>query len=282
MEIRKQSETFATVDEIVQTMETVAPTALQEQWDNSGLLVGFAGGRIRRILTCLEIDRAVLEEAKERGADMIVTHHPLIFHEIKTLHSEEYGNGLIMDLIGAGISVYSCHTPFDKVKGGNNDLLAKRLGLVSVKNLKGAEVESPSKMIEKQDEADMGRTGKFKKPMRYRQVIEWVAKRLDLSIRQLHAVGDLDAEITSMGICTGAGAALLELAADDCDLFLTGDVTYHQARRALELGICLLDAGHYDTEKYFAEGMKAKLEKKLGDKVEIFASERSLDPFQIL
>ncbi|MBR2620023.1 MAG: Nif3-like dinuclear metal center hexameric protein, partial [Firmicutes bacterium] len=87
------------------------------------------------ILTCLEIDDKVAAEAKAKKADMIVTHHPLIFSGIKALNDGDYKGGIIMDLIASGISVYSCHTPFDKVKGGNNDIVMGLLGVSGVKNL---------------------------------------------------------------------------------------------------------------------------------------------------
>ena len=92
-----------------------------------------------------------------------------------------------MKLVSNGISVYSCHTPFDKVRGGNNDIIAERLGLSSVKNLRGDDVVSPSKMAENRDEADIGRTGRFRKPLTYMQAIELAANQLNMSIRQLRA-----------------------------------------------------------------------------------------------
>ena len=104
-----------TVGDIAGIIEGLVPSALQEEWDNSGLLIGFEDKEVHNILSCLEIDDKVLAEAKEIGADMIVTHHPLIFSGIKALNDGDYKGGIIMELIASGISVYSCHTPFDKV-----------------------------------------------------------------------------------------------------------------------------------------------------------------------
>ncbi len=126
-----------------------------------------------------------------------------------------------MKLISGKISVYSCHTPFDKVKGGNNDILAGRLGLSSVKNLKGEDIVSPEKMCENKDEAAIGRIGKLKDPASCIQIAGMVAAQLDMSVRQMRITGDLNREITIIGICTGAGADLMKMAAaSGCQLFI--------------------------------------------------------------
>ena len=271
------------VREIVNLLEREVPPELQEDWDNTGLLIGFKEREVSKILTCLEIDKRVVQEAEEIDADMIISHHPLIFQGVKALRDDDYKSEMIMDIIYRGISVYSCHTSFDKVKGGNNDIIMEKMGLSSIKNLKGEDVTSPSKMAERRDEADIGRIGEFRHAMTYKNVIEMAAEKLNMSIRQLRAVGSLETEIKKVGVCTGAGADLAAMAASSgCQLFITGDVKYHEALDALQDGMCLLDAGHYGTEKFFAEEMKKLLDKKLGDKVQITASGISMEPFQIL
>lgn len=271
------------VTDVAETIEELAPCGLQEEWDNSGLLVGFQKKTVRKLLTCLELDHNVVQEAKDLAADMIVTHHPLIFHEMKKLNDDDYKDRLVMELIGSGISVYSCHTPFDKVKGGNNDIIMQRLSLSSVKNLKGQDVVSAAKMIAQKEEADIGRIGVLNEPMSYRDVISFAAAQLELSIRQFHAAGPLDREIRMVGVCTGAGADLAPMAAAaGCELFITGDVKYHEARDVALSGMCILDAGHYGTEKFFAAAMKEMLGKKLGNAVEIIESKIDLEPFSVL
>ena len=271
------------VGDVVDIIEKAVPAVLQEEWDNSGLLIGFEENPVDKILTCLEIDRKVLDEAIAADVDMIITHHPLIFSGIKALNDSDYKGGIIMDIIKSGISVYSCHTPFDKVKGGNNDIIMTKLGLTSIKNLSGMDVVAVSKMIDRHDEADIGRTGELKDAMVFRDVIGLVADKLDMSIRQIHAAGDLDAKITKIGCCSGAGADLALMAAGSgCQLFITGDVKYHEAQDVLQSGMCIIDAGHYGTEKFFSEAMKDLLDKKLDAKVTVIASEVVLDPFVVL
>lgn len=271
-----------TVTEVVEAIEEIAPVSLQESWDNSGLLIGFEDSFVDRLLTCLEVDMKVVDEAIHLGAGMIVTHHPLIFGGIKKLHAGDPDDKAMMKLVSGGISVYSCHTPFDKVKGGNNDIIARMLGLTSVRNLKGEPVSAAAKMIERADEADIGRMGKLKEAMTCRQVLGLVSAQMDISLRQLRFVGDMDEEITMVGVCTGAGADLMEMAAaSGCQMFITGDVKYHEARYALAHGIAVIDAGHYGTEKFFASAMKEKLEKKL-EGVSIAASKINQEPFTML
>lgn len=275
--------TVMTVADIAEIIENTVPAALQESWDNSGLLVGFEEREVRTILTCLEINEDVADEAVAMGADMIVSHHPLIFGGLKKLNSSDSDDRAVLKLISHGISVYSCHTPFDKVKGGNNDIIAERLGLVSVKNLKGCDVASASKMCENMDEADIGRMGKLKEPVSFIEFAGMAAAQLDMSVRQMRLTGDLNSRIDTVGICTGAGADLMEMAAaSGCRLFITGDVKYHEAQFARSHDICVLDAGHYGTEKFFAAAMKAMLEKKLSGDVEIAESKAVLDPFVML
>ena len=252
-----KNDSVITVADIVETIEALAPCGLQEEWDNSGLLIGFQKKPVRKLLACLEIDHEVVGEAKALGVDIIVTHHPLIFHGVKKLNDGDYKDRLVMELIRSGISVYSCHTPFDKVKGGNNDIIMERMELSAVRNLKGQEVASAEKMMARKEAADIGRIGVLKEPMLYKDLISFAAAQLDMSIRQFHAIGPLDREIKAIGVCTGAGADLIEMAATaGCELFITGDVKYHEARDAVLSGMCVLDAGHYGTEKFFAAAMK--------------------------
>lgn len=283
MEFIKHDDKTVTTSDVIAAIESIAPVGLQEEWDNSGLMIGFKDAPVKKILTCLEINEEVVREAENLDVDMIVTHHPLIFGGFKSLCTCNYKDRLIMDIIRNGMSVYSCHTPFDKVKGGNNDVIAEKLGLVSVKNLNGEEVSSPVKMMAQMDEADIGRIGEFSSVMSLKDVIKVVATNLGISMRQIRVTGNLNTPIFKVGLCTGAGADLMSMASGQgCQLFITGDVKYHEAQTAIEEGICIIDAGHYGTEKFFGEEMKLKLQKKLSKEVEIISSNIDLEPFEII
>lgn len=267
------------VREIAEAVERIAPVSLQEPWDNSGLTIGFEDRQVKNLLTCLEVDEKVAGEALKEECEMIVSHHPLIFSEVKSICDSETFGKTMMELIANGISVYSCHTPFDKVKGGNNDYLAKRIGLVSVKNMNGNDGVSPEK-AERTSEADLGRIGKLKGEISLADMMLRICDALELRQNQIRVAGSLDKMIKTVGICTGAGAEFFrDFKKQGCDLMITGDVKYHQAREALAMGLCLIDAGHYGTEKSFAENMKEKLERETGGRVNIIASRENLEPF---
>lgn len=282
-----------TAGQIAAKIQEIAPESLQETWDNSGFQAGSPQQPVTKVLTCLDLDFSVLKEAKKLGCEMIVTHHPLLFSGIKKITDEDMTGRLIRQLVKDDIAVYSCHTPFDKTKGGNNDVLAEVLGLSSVRNLAGEKIESPEKMAAAMKEADIGRSGEFRQPVTIPQLVERLSMGLCIrpeSIRIAMAENsggqpgepETRPEFHKAGLCTGAGADLLPMAKElGCDVFVTGDVKYHEAQEALSYGICLIDAGHYGTEKTFGKSMQALLAPKLTGRVEVLASGVDLDPFQL-
>ena len=187
------------------------------------------------------------------------------------------------------IAVYSCHTPFDKTKGGNNDVLAGVLKLSNVRNLAGEKVGSPEDMVMRKEEADIGRCGEFRRPISVEELVERLSEGLGIRPESIRiATGDREGADGSelrfhkAGLCTGAGADLLPMAQKlGCDVFVTGDVKYHEAQAAATYGICLIDAGHYGTEKLFGKTMQSILTSMLPARVEVLASGVDLDPFQL-
>ena len=220
---------------------------------------------------------------------MIVTHHPLLFSGIKKLTDEDPAGRLIRQLVKQDIAVYSCHTPFDKTKGGNNDVLAGVLKLSNVRNLAGEKVGSPEDMVMRKEEADIGRCGEFRRPISVEELVERLSEGLGIRPESIRiATGDREGAAGSelrfhkAGLCTGAGADLLPMAQKlGCDVFVTGDVKYHEAQEAAAYGICLIDAGHYGTEKLFGKTMQSILASMLPARVEVLASGVDLDPFQL-
>ena len=259
-------------EEAVYAIEKIAPKYLQESWDNSGIQISTGKLEIEKILTSLELTDEIVEEAIREDVDMIVTHHPLIFGGIKSIDFNNPIGSMIVKLINAGISVYSSHTPFDKVEGGNNDYLAEAIGLRDVSGFTaGNEVEM------------IGRIGILPHPTMLSSMVDLVAEGLNMSTDEIRFVGDPNQIITTVGMCTGAGADLMDLAIDNgCQLFITGDLKYHDAQNAKAKGIAVIDAGHYGTEKTFADNFGDKLRALIGNEVEIIESKVDIDPFVIL
>ena len=247
-----------TVRDIASVIEKIAPRELQETWDNSGFQIEFGDTSADRVLTCLELNMDILREAQALSCSMIVTHHPLIFSGIRKINSGDAEGDMIIELIKSGISVYSCHTPFDKAKGGNNDMLARAIGLVSLKNLAGENVEEPEKMMERNSMFDIGRIGKFRNAVSVSEAAEMLCENLDIDRHKIRWTGNPERTVKTVGICTGAGIEFAEAAASKgCELFITGDMKHHEAQKAETMGIAVIDAGHYGTEKSFGENMRS-------------------------
>lgn len=259
------------IEELIEEIEAIAPPHLQEAWDNSGVqLLPGAYVEAKKVLVCLEITDAVVVEAIAAEADFIVTHHPLIFDGVKRIDYQSAKGRYLVQLIKNGISVYSAHTSFDSVLGGNNDYLAHMLGVSDL---------SPIEAIDKIGNG-MGRIGSFPKELKFGNVVDLVKGALGNS-DYLRTVGDYGSIVRKVGICTGSGADLLDRAkAMGCDMFITGDLKYHEARHAEEIGICAIDAGHFGTENIFTENFADQLFSKIGDRAEIIKSKVDINPFE--
>lgn len=256
------------IDELIKEIEKIAPLSLQEEWDNSGIQLRATNGEISRVLIALEINDRVIDEAIGAGADMILTHHPLIFGSLKKIDAGDVTGNYIVKLIKRGISVYSTHTPFDKCIGGNNDYLGSLLGIEDIAPM-------PS------DESGICRVGSLPQPMTCAEFAGNAAEALRIDMRHFTFSGNADETVNKVGWCTGSGAEFLDLAVDaGCDLFVTGDVKYHTAQYAKELGMNLLDCGHFGTEHIFTENMANKLSRLYN--VNIIQSRVNLNPFVLL
>ncbi|MBQ3185850.1 MAG: Nif3-like dinuclear metal center hexameric protein [Firmicutes bacterium] len=225
-----------------------------EVWDNTGIQISAGSEEVSRVLVCLDVCDETVDEAVEKNCDFIVSHHPMFFEGIKSITEDNAKGRQIIKLITNGISVYSSHTSFDTVQGGNNDYLANIIGLNSV--------TAP-------EEEPIMRVGRLEKPAAMRDLCDLVNREI-MKGKGLSYAGELDSIVHTVGICTGAGASLMSAACrSGCDVLITGDVKYHDYQRADELGIKIIDAGHYETEILFTENMGEKLKALLGDKVEI-------------
>lgn len=245
-------------------IESICPSDLAEDWDNCGYQVNTEFQDVERILVALEVTDEVIEEAIETESDMIVTHHPLIFGGINTVDNEDTTGRYINRLIRAGISVYSCHTSFDKMEGGNNDYLGQALELNNIEHFDNGN--------------DFCRKAVTPFEVTFAEFIHRAAEALEINEKFFNACGDLTRTIYSVGWCTGSGAEFIEDAVDEgCDLYITGDLKYHDAQKAKAMDICVLDAGHYGTEKIFVDNMAAILSRKTN--CELIKSKIDINPF---
>ena len=213
-------------------LEQMAPFRTQLAFDNAGLLVGSADRPVHAVGVALDATRETVARAVEQGIDLLVTHHPVIFDPLRCVPADS----VVYQLIRNNIAVISAHTNLDAAVGGVSDALAQRLGLTNVAALALPDSEGLP---------PMGRVGHLDHPMDGNEFARFVARQLHTRCKFTACA----APITTVAVCGGAGADLLEpAAACGARAVVTGEVKHHQFLRAAELGVCLVEAGHFETE----------------------------------
>ena len=251
------------IKELWNLIDAICPPDLAEEWDNSGPQISFEEDELTNVLVALEITFDVIKEAVSKNANCILTHHPQFFDGNAWITPEYTIGKYTLELVKNRISVYSAHTSFDSLKGGNNDYFGKVLGIESI--------SMPS------DEG-MYRLGDIKK-MKVADLIHHICERLSIDERFVHLVGNPNKEVSRIAWCTGAGFDMSYQAYNDgAECFITGDLKYHDARDAKERGMTIIDIGHFGSEKIFAENMASLLRGAVSD-IEIIESEMDEDPF---
>jgi dinuclear metal center YbgI/SA1388 family protein len=259
-----------TIADVAEFLNELAPPALAESWDNVGLLVGRHDQPVRRVMTCLTITRASAGEAAAERADLIVSHHPLPFRPLKRLTGETSEGRLLLELIGAKISVFSPHTAFDSASQGINQRLAEGLQLDDIAPLvPGAEAGQGA-----------GRHGRLKTPLRLADLAARV-KHL-LAIDKVQAVGPLERSVQHLAVACGSAGEFLPAAnAAGCDCLVTGEVRFHGCLEAESLGMGLVLAGHFASERFAVEALAAVLAEKFPS-LQVWASKQERDPLHWL
>lgn len=226
-------------NDIINIMEEYANSSLAEDWDNVGLMLGDENQNINKILVALDIDDKIIDEAIEKKCDMIITHHPFIFKGVKSIKASDTLGSRIIKLIKNNICVFSAHTNLDITVNGTNDTFAKLLNLQKIGNL-----------FEKDNSSvGLGRVGELEQSIPFSELIEKVKKVLNLN--NLVVSGELDKLVKKVGICTGAGGDIdfmLQAISKGCNVYITGDIKYHNSQVANDLGLYLIDATHYASE----------------------------------
>ncbi len=256
-----------TID-VAKAIEKFCNPGLAESWDNCGFQICFSNKPVKRILVALEVTDKVIKEALNSNMDMIVTHHPLLFGGLKKIEDKSIIGNHVIKLVEAEISVYSCHTNFDKMDKGNNDYFGKVLGFSDVTKING-------------DDSGFCRKGELTNTLKPENFSAYIAEALDIDKKYIRIAGDAEKEIKTCAWCTGAGSEFIEMAfADGCDCYITGDLKYHEVQEAEMMGRCIIDAGHYGTEKIFVPNMAQLLRKVIPEDIEVAESGENLNPFK--
>lgn len=349
--------------DIIDVMHKWAHPGLIDEWDNTGFQIGDPNREVSKILIALDLDREVFEKALEEEAEMIITHHPLIFKPIKSIVYSSYKEKLIYDIIKNDLVVYNAHTNLDLAKGGVNDTLANLFGLKNVEPLKKVHEEKLYKFVVfvpeghdkkirkvlgdegagfignyshctyniegigtfmplegtspfigeayKLEEVEEIRIETIVKESDINKIISRVlaahpyeevaydvypllnkgdiygygaignidrmslSKLLDLIKEKLHVdklmvYGKINRDVEKVALCGGSGASFIfDAFKKGAQVYVTGDIKYHDAQYANELGLTLVDAGHYHTEKIILPVIKNYLEKEIGNSLSI-------------
>lgn len=225
------------VKDFAKIMQKIAPENLKESYDNVGLMVGDEEKEVHTILLALDCTLDVIEEAAKENAELIFSHHPLIFRKPSSVTTGTLQGRKIMELIKKDISLYSAHTNFDSVHGGINDSLMELLGL------KNSVIMEKSKA---DDKSGIGRIADVEE-MTLGELIDKVKKSLNISC--LRFTGDASKKVKRVAVVNGSGQDYLDYAMSmGADVIITGDTTYHFASDYNEMNLSIIDAGHFDTE----------------------------------
>lgn len=228
---------MATVAELLDWVDETYPFALAEDYDNCGLLLGSGEQQVSVCAVALDVTADVLSEAIAAGAQLIVTHHPVIFTPVRNV----LDSSVVYDCVRASVAVISSHTCLDKAVGGVNDTLCVRIGLQEVCTV----------------EDGLLRRGVLPEPVEPRAFARLCKERLGSGGVRVVAG---NRPVRAVGVCSGAGGSFVEqAAAKGLDALLTGEVKHHEAVAARHAGITLVDAGHFETETVVVPELIRKL-----------------------
>lgn len=229
--------------EIINILEKKFPRSNAEEWDNVGLLIGDYDKEIKKIQFSIDATVEAIENAISKNVDMIITHHPVIFKAIKNINEQEILGKKIRALIKNDINVYSIHTNLDSSIDGLNDYVLKQLEVREYKILD----------FEEDKNCGIGRVFKIQQEKTLENFIEEL--KLKLKISNLRVISkDMESKIKKIALINGSAMSYWRKAKKEkVDLFITGDVGYHDALDAREAGINVIDFGHFESEHFFYE-----------------------------
>ncbi len=260
-----------TVCEIWNVLSKWAPPELAEPWDNIGLQVGDPDAPVQRLIVALDATENVLEAAAVRQAQMVLTHHPLLFRPVSCLDISKQIPRLLAGFLRKNIALAAAHTNLDSTIGGVSDLLANALGLSDVKPLHTSEPNPPS--------VGLGRIGNLPYSCKLSEIMHKISNMLRTP--GLLVVGHPEQMITRVALCGGSGSDIWPMAVDeDADLFLSAEIKHHIAREAEQTGKAIIDAGHFYTEWPVVPAMAEYMKQQASDEgwdleVDIFDDEKS-------
>jgi len=255
----------------------IAPWNLAEPWDNCGLIAGHPNWPVKKVMVGLDADMPVLEAARQWQADMVLTHHPLFITPVKTIDFSVMPGSAIVLAATEKIAVVCAHTNLDKAADGLNDDLARRLQIQHTRIL----APDTDTVTLTGPPTGLGRVGTVSEPVSVAQMADQVKRHLGAT--PVRVVGDSGMEIRGAAVCSGSGGSLIPaFLASGADVYITGDIKYHEARLIESHGRALIDVGHFASEIIAKELLARRLEKaalRAGFSLEIQLFAGETDPF---
>lgn len=285
----------ATVSDIIQIMDQLASPSLAEEWDNAGLQVGDRRWTVRNIGVALDPTAEVVDAACTMKVDLLITHHPLIFHPLNSIDIHSSVGAIIAKALRQRLAIFSAHTNLDKTEGGLNDILARRIGLKNLEILERSK-EPEGNILKHKTHHDvfssfsddirqgLGRIGRLQQATQLHRFALMIKKKLKLN--SLKVAGRPDLIITIAAVCTGSGSSLLKhFFSSGAQVYISGDLRYHDARDIEAAGLGMIDIGHFPSEYLIVEELVTWLNKifsenKMSVKAKVCGVEK--DPFVVL
>ncbi|MBQ3110938.1 MAG: Nif3-like dinuclear metal center hexameric protein [Clostridia bacterium] len=246
------------LEKIIDFMETVAPKEEAMEYDNVGLLVGRGEKDVTRVLVALDCTLDVVREAKEKGCEAIVCHHPVMFSGVKRITDETKEGEMLLCAIENNVAIFACHTNLDFARGGLNDYFLEKIGYKAFDTI----LENEGRVFE---------TG----GITIKELCEKIKKAFD--VPHLRVAGDIEHESAVGALCTGSGKSLVNEALDKADCYITGDMGHHDILTVLENDCAYIEISHYDSEKIAMELLKNKLDAFFPE-IEVFMSQENKNP----
>lgn len=227
------------VKDIVKIIEDFAPLSLSYEWDNSGLIIGDKEKEVKKVYITLDLFKFNIDEAIKNGVDMIISHHPILFKGIRKVDEDTQQGYILTKLIKNDIPLYASHTSMDCANGGINDVLSRKLGLEETEIIEKSEIMN----------CGLGRIGNLPQELTLKEFCDTVKKNLETPF--VRVCGDLNRKIKRVAVGGGACDDLITTALKmGADLMVTADMKYHISADSVDMGICIIDAGHYPTEVF--------------------------------
>jgi len=253
---------------IISFLEEKYPVRFSEKWDKTSLQVGSLQDETEGILFALDPSIELVDYAVKNSYNLLITHHPLTLSSLFPLNLDTYIGRLIKKLILNNITLYAMHTNFDSVEPTVSDLILEKMNL----KFKRKEFLSPTR-----DEAvGFGRIIDLETPMEINSILSIIKK--NFSLNHLRFIGNSAKMVSCIAVMGGSGASFIEKAyKKGVELYITGDIKYHDARLAEQLEIEVADIGHFHSELYSTDIIKKLIDKQFDIKIETFKGEK--DPF---